>query len=100
VRSLSPAVAHHARATSRQRVVTHGRAAYLHFYKHPATAASANPIEARPDAIEASSGSLEVDMHPLHDELGFMDRLAEGVLALAVAGGLLMALAVLVMAIT
>jgi hypothetical protein len=39
-------------------------------------------------------------MHPLHNNLGFMDRFAEGVLALAIAGGLVMALAVLVMAIT
>ena len=39
-------------------------------------------------------------MHPLHDNLGFMDRLAEGVLALAIAGGLVLGLAVLLMAIT
>lgn len=39
-------------------------------------------------------------MHPLHDNLGFMDRLAEGVLGLAIAGGLALALAVLIMAIT
>ena len=39
-------------------------------------------------------------MHPLHNNLGFMDRLSEAVLGLAIAGGLVMALAVLVMAIT
>ena len=38
-------------------------------------------------------------MHPLHNNLGFMDRLSEGVLALAIAGGLLMAVAVLISAI-
>ena len=39
-------------------------------------------------------------MHPLHNNMGFMDRLAESVIALAIAGGLVMAIAVLVMAIT
>ena len=57
-------------------------------------AGAARPMRARVIAI------LEVNMHPLHNNLGFMDRFAEGVLGLAIAGGLLLGVAVLIMAIT
>lgn len=47
----------------------------------------------------ASSGPVEVDMHPLEENLTFMDFLAKFAIALGVVGGGALLLAVLVMAI-